>query len=287
MNKPQIWLMALIVNVVTLSIIVASLLIFTGASAAPQVSAGSMPAAQTGDTRQYLSVSAMAFGPVSQNAAYYKDFNQQFLTLGNQPRTFTGDNNRFAASLTLPDQTWLTGLTAFGQDVDNQGEVRLRLKRCDLNQPRCLVLAEMGSVIEYNAGPFEIPALFNEVVDNNLYAYFLELELTALGDSGLRSARLEMAATAPGPPTSGRVEKWVLSSNETHFRIPTHITTEVRVCTDDLSHLDNPTHYPFLIVDGQRYNLVSNTCVTVWGFYIELRRELNTGPSSGAYQILR
>jgi hypothetical protein len=42
-----------------------------------------------------------------------------------------------------------------------------------------------------------------------------------------------------------------------------------------------------LIVDGQSIPLASNTCVTVYGFNMELRRELNTGPSSGTYQFLR
>ncbi|MBI1880196.1 MAG: hypothetical protein HYR94_18575 [Chloroflexi bacterium] len=278
MNKRQAWFIAFTANIFTLSIIGTSLLFFTGASAAPPGSAGSVAAAQTGDARQYVSISAMAFGPVSQFAIYYKDVNQQLLTLGNQPRNFTGDNNRFVAPLTLPDLARLSGLTVFGLDADNLGEVRLRLKRCDHNQPRCLILTETASIVEYNAGPFEKASLFNEVIDNNLYVYFLELELTALGDSGLRSVRLDQTGTPLVPPLSG---------DATSFRLPNQITTQARICTDDLSHLDNPTHYPILIVDGQVFDLVSNTCVTVWGFDIELRRELNTGPSSGTYQFLR
>lgn len=286
MSKRQTWLIALTVNIFTLGLIVASLLIFSRASAAPQMTPG-LAAIQTGELRQYLSLSAMAFGPVSQFAVYYKDVNQQLLTLGNQPRNFTGDNNRFVAPLSLPDLTRLSGLTLYGQDTDNLGEVRLRLKRCDHNQPRCLILAEAASVPEYSAGPFEIPSPFNEVIDNNLYTYFLELELTALGNSGLRSVRLELFTTASPTPSPGPSERWQLAGNETIFRIPNHRTTDVRVCTDDLSHLDNPTHFPVLIVDGQLYRLISNNCMTVWGFDIEVRRELNTGPSSGTYQILR
>ncbi|NJN95726.1 MAG: hypothetical protein HC875_17240 [Anaerolineales bacterium] len=92
---------------------------------------------------------------MSQFAVYYKDFNQQLLTLGNQPRNFTGDSNRFIAPLTLADQMMLSGLTIFGQDFDPQGEIRLRLKRCDHNQPRCIILAENGSAVEYDDGLFE------------------------------------------------------------------------------------------------------------------------------------
>jgi hypothetical protein len=60
-----------------------------------------------------------------------------------------------------------------------------------------------------------------------------------------------------------------------------------RICTDDLSHLPNPTHYPTLVVDGLAQPLASNTCVDATGYTIELRRQLNTGPSSGTYQILQ
>lgn len=287
MKQGQFGLVAVILSMVTLLIIASLLLGFSQVLAAAPANVGPLAAAQTGSARQYISISALAFGPVSQFAVYYKDFNQQLLTLGNQPRNFTGDSNRFVAPLILPDQTRLAGLTVFGQDFDNQGEIRLRLKRCDHNQPRCIILTESASAVEYDGGLFEKVSLFNELVDNAFYNYFLELELTALGNSGLRSVRLETTTDGSGSPPPPSVEKWSLAGNATSFRLPNQTTVQARICTDDLSYLDNPTHYPVLIVDGQAINLTSNTCITVWGYNIELRRDFNAGPSSGTYQILR
>jgi hypothetical protein len=287
MKQGQVGLTALISSIVTLLIIAGSLLIFSQVFAASPANIDPIAAAQTGSVQQYISVSALAFGPVSQFAVYYKDFNQQLLTLGNQPRNFTGDSNRFVAPLTLPDQSWLAGLTVFGQDFDNQGEVRLRLKRCDHNQPRCILLTESASAVEYDGGLFEKVSPFNEPIDNAFYDYFLELELTALGNSGLRSVRLETTMGGTVSPTPPTLETWSLSGNVTSFRLPNQTTVQARICTDDLSYLNNPTHYPILIVDGQVINLTSNTCITVWGYNIEIRRDFNAGPSSGTYQILR
>jgi hypothetical protein len=282
MSKGQTGFLSLISSLFTLAVLV--MLYFTQVLADPPTRVE----AQTIGGPQYISISALAFGPLNQFTAYFKDTNQQLLTLGNQPRNFSGDNNRFIAWLTMPDQTRLTGLTVFGQDFDNLGEIRLRLKRCDHNQPRCLTLTESASTVEYDGGLFEKVSLFNERVDNSFYNYFLELELTALGDSGLRSVRLETATTGgvtPTPPAS--VEKWSLSGDVRSFRLPNQTTTQVRLCADDWSHLDNPTHYPILIVDGQVINLTPNACIVVWGYNIELRRDFNTGPSSGTYQFLR
>ena len=289
MNKRQLGLVALISSLFIVTVMAGSLLFFSRVSAAPPATTNPSKVAQTAAGRlQYVSLSSLAFRPVTPLAVYNLDFNQQLLTLGNQPRNFSGDINRFVGLLTLPDKARLTGLTIFGQDFDNLGEVRVRLKRCDHNQPRCIILTETGSVVEYDAGPFEKVSLFNELVDNGFYTYFLELELTALGNSGLRSVRLELAAETGGSvPPPGNAERWSLSGDVRNFRLPNQMTTQARVCTDDLSYLDNPTHYPVLIVDGQAIPLASNTCVTVYGFNIELRRELNTGPSSGTYQFLR
>jgi hypothetical protein len=287
MKQGQVGLIAVISSMITLLIIAASLLIFSRVLAAAPANVEPMAAIQTGPAQHYISISALAFGPVSQFAVYYKDFNQQLLILGNQPRNFTGDSNRFVAPLVLPDQTRLVGLTVFGQDFDTQGEVRLRLKRCDHNQPRCIVLTESASAVEYDGGLFEKVSPFNELVDNAFYNYFLEIELTALGNSGLRSVRLETTTDGSVPPTPPTMEKWSLSGNVTSFRLPNQTTVQARICTDDLSYLDNPTHYPILVVDGQAINLTSNTCITVWGYNLELRRDFNDGPSSGIYQILR
>lgn len=229
----------------------------------------------------FVSVSGLAFMPVDANTLYRKEPNQQLISV-------EGGSNLLIAPLILPDQTILTGLTIFGVDLDNQGEVRLRLKQCAHNQASCVVVGETSSGQSYAAGPFEtnrlsLPA---QPIDNSLYAYFLELELTARSNSGLRSVRLETATTGQ-QMSSGAVNSWSLSGTTTSFSMPNQGWVQARICTDDLSHLDNPTHYPTLVVDGQSTPLSSESCVTVWGYDIEVRRKMNTGPSSGTYQFLR
>jgi hypothetical protein len=288
MNKCQILLTASISTFFTLTIIAGSMLFWSGATAAPpaQVTATPTPQVIT-SSLTYASVSSLAFMPVNQNTPYSKDVRRQMLTLNSQPLTSTTDSNIFVAPLALPDKNVLTGMTVYGEDFDNQGAVEVRLKRCDHSQARCASLAETTSTDTYAAGQFETikAAIPDEVINHKFYSYFLELELTTTAKSGLRSVRLEMTEETILTPV-GSVERWSLSKDVTHFLLPNQGWTQARVCTDDLSHLNNPTHYPTLIVDGQVIPLSSNTCVTVWGYNIEIRRELNTGASSGTYQFL-
>jgi hypothetical protein len=284
MNKHQMLTIIIIANAAIF--IIASLIPFGNrVEAAPPLIHNS-PA--TLDSGPYFSVSALGFTPVSQNVPYLKDYNQQLLALTGQNRNFTADNNRFVVPLTLPDQRRLTGLTVFGQDWDNLGEVRLRLKRCDHNQPRCLNLAETSSDLIYNAGLFEKVSPLNELLDNRAYTYFLELELTALSNSGLRSVRIELTGQEAVTLTPEAVQAWVLADLTTSLPITTGDARRVvRICTNDLSHLANTTHYPSLVVDNKLQVLPSNACVDASGYNIELRRNLSTGPSSGTYQFLR
>jgi hypothetical protein len=236
----------------------------------------------------YLSISGLSFLPVDQNTLYSKDAQRQLLTPAGQPLGMQHDSHLFIAPLALSDGVMLTGMTVFGEDFDNQGEIQVRLKRCDHSQARCLTLAETTSTNPYAAGQFETlkAAIANEIIDNYFYTYFLEAALTTATNSGLRSVRLEMAGgNAPAPP--GDVEQWNLTGTVTNFLLPNQGPAKARICTDDLSHLDNPTHYPQLVVDGQAIPLSSNHCVTVWGYDINIRRELNAGPSSGTYQFQR
>ncbi|NJN98604.1 MAG: hypothetical protein HC875_33185 [Anaerolineales bacterium] len=145
----------------------------------------------------------------------------------------------------------------------------------------------MAASVEYDDGLFEKVSRFNELVDNAFYDYFLELELTALGNSGLRAVRLEIASPVTPSPTPAPLGEWSLAGEITSFRLPNQSTAQARICTDDLSYLGNPAHYPILVVDGQVINLTSNNCINVWGYYIELRRDYNAGPSSGTYQFLQ
>jgi len=240
---------------------------------------------QSPATPQYVSVSALAFQPAQPNIAYTKDTQRQILSL-------IGPNlgsTIFVAPLTLTDRNQLLALTVFGEDFDSQGEIRLRLKRCDHSQARCVILAETSSTLNYAFGQFETSPVTvpNEVVDNRFYTYFLELELTALANSGLRSVRLELATQGGAPPV-GNPERWTLAGDQLSFPVPNADLAQVRICTDDLSHLNNVTHYPFVVIDSERtIPLSSNSCVTVWGRDIQIQRRLNTGPSSGTYQIIR
>jgi hypothetical protein len=289
MNKRQILLTASLSTFFTLTIMAGSMLFFSRTMAAPSTQVASTPTPQAITTSlTYLSVSSLAFMPVSRDTLYSKDVRRQMLTLNNQPLTSAADSNIFVAPLALPDKSVLTGMTIYGEDFDNQGAVQVRLKRCDHSQTRCISLAETTSTDTYAAGQFETikAAIPDEVINHKFYSYFLELELTAVVKSGLRSVRLEMAEDIP-LALAGSGERWTLSKDVTSFLLPNQDWAQVRVCTDDLSHLNNSTHYPSLIVDGQVIPLSSNTCVTVWGRDIEIRRELNTGPSSGTYQFLR
>ncbi len=287
MSKRQIVLVAISSSFMTLVIVAVSIVWIAPAVAAPPLTVDTARLPQTAPGFQYLSLSALAFMPVDRHALYRKDLNQQLLTLEGQNRNVTG-SNRFLAPLTLPDQNRLIGLTVFGQDFDNLGEVWLRVKRCADQQAQCVALAEVTSDLSYNAGPFEKVSIFNELVNNSFFTYFLELELTALADSGLRAVRLEIIEDEAVAIPANNVQRWSLADLTTTFPIATgNIRRVVRICTDNLSHLPNATHYPILGVDGMSQSLPSNTCVDASGYNIELRRNLSTGPSSGTYQFLR
>lgn len=278
MNKHHVGLTLILVGFLALLVTAGGLLLSGGAAAAPAPQVGAS---------QFVSLAALTFAPVEPNAGLYNR-QQNLLSLNGPDHNFTPDSNIFLAPLSLPDRSRLIGLTVFGVDFDAEGAVLLRLKRCGHQQAYCSSVAETSSVNAYAAGQFEITPLFalNEVIDNQLYSYFLELEITALYNSGLRAVRLELA-TGEEAPTPSNVEAWTLAGGTTSFLLPNSGWAQVRVCAGDLSHLPNPTHYPTLIVDGRSRSLGPNSCVTVWGFNIELRRQLNTGASSGTYQFLR
>jgi hypothetical protein len=231
----------------------------------------------------FAGVSALTFTPVDYATDFQVDTARHLLRLteANRAPYF------FMAPLTLPDKNLLTGMRVFGEDFDPQGAVQVRLMRCDHGQARCVSLGTLTSTTGFAAGLFDTGQLaaLNEPVDNSLYSYFLELELSALLNSGLRSVRLELAAqTNAGLPQDPA--QWALEGSATNFTLPEVGWAQVRVCTNDLSHLDNPTHYPALVVDGSVRALASNSCVSAWGRTFEIKRRPNTGPSAGTYQYL-
>jgi hypothetical protein len=279
MNKYQLWLTAILSSFFSLTLVMGLFLVFERAKAAPSPQiAGSGPI--------YLSISGLAFLPTNASIPYSKDTTRQLLSLTGQNRNF----NLFIVPVNLPDQSVLTGMTVFGEDFDNQGAVQLRLKRCEQSQGVCISLTDATSTNAFAVGRFEtvrVPIL-NEVINNNLYTYFLELELSALNNSGLRSVRLELFEEGQAPPPTGNTDRWELSCPTTRLTLTSGTgARQVRVCTDNLSDLPNITHYPSLVVNDQVTRLSSNNCITVQGSTIEVRRPYNTGPSSGTYQILR
>jgi hypothetical protein len=232
----------------------------------------------------------MAFVPVQPNNSLDKNVQGQLLRLRNANRNVKPDQNIFVAPVSVPDRSRLMSMVVAGEDYDVQGEVRVRLLRCDHASPACQILAETSSGIGLANGLFETVPVFlqNELVNNALYSYFLQLELTALMNSGLRSVRLETVSSDTGgaPPASNLI-RWELSGNFYRYPVPTSGWNRVKICTDDLSYLPNSSHYPYVLVDGTRRSLASNSCLTVQGFEIVIGREPNTGPSSGTYQITR
>jgi hypothetical protein len=256
---------------------------FNPAQAAPE------PWAQQ-SALEYISVSAIAFIPVQANTRFAKDTQRQLLRLVNATRSITQDQNVFVAPLSLPDGSQLLSMIISGEDYDVQGEVRVRLLRCEHSRPTCLNLGETSSGVGLAGGLFENTPVFlqNETVNNALYSYYLELTLTALQNSGLRTVRLETVASEGGQiPPASNVIRWELAGNFYRFPLPNSTWAQVKICADDLNQLPNASHYPYIVVDGTRVSLASNTCQTVQGYDIEIRREPNTGRSSGTYQILR
>ena len=286
MSRRIILLSAVLSGLVLLAAI-AGAMDFAGYAVAAPAAQVTRPAGV--DTLAYVSVSALVFEPINPDIRFNKNTARQLLSLTGQAHDVSG-TNIFMAPIYLPDRGLLMGITVFGEDFDNQGAVQVRLKRCDHGQARCLSLAEPTSTNPFALGQFETLKVtnLNEVVNNNLYSYILELDLTALGGSGLRSVRLELLdRSSSGGGGGGQAEIWSLSGSLTSFLLPNTGYTQVQICTDDLSHLPNTTHYPVLVVDGESTRLSGNKCLTTWGRTIEIRRSFNTGPSSGTYQYLR
>jgi hypothetical protein len=283
MRPYQIGLLSLVSTVLAMFLLGGLLFTLNLAQAAP--AGQSQP-----ETLEYVSVSGMAFEPVQANTRFAKDTQRQLLRLVNATRSVTQDQNVFVAPLNLPDGNQLLSMIVSGEDYDVQGEVRVRLLRCQHTAPTCLNLGETSSGVGLTGGLFESTPVFlqNQIVNNALYSYYLELNLTALQNSGLRSVRIEtIPADEAQVPPAGNIIRWELVGNFYRFPLPNTTWTQVKICTDDLSHLPNGSHYPYLVVDGGRVSLSSNACETVQGYNIEIRREPNTGSSSGTYQVLR
>ena len=211
MNRIQWVFTTIISSLITILFIGSSIIFFNQAAAAPSVQVVTPTPVVILEGPVYVSVSGLAFTPVNTAASYRLNRTRQLLTLENISSNFLNETNIFITPLNLPDQTVLTGMTVFGEDFDGAGAVRVRLKRCDHSQGRCITLTETTSTDAFAIGRFETikVAILNEIIDNKLHIYFLELEITALRNSGLRSVRLELQDQAV-LTVAGDLEEWAL-----------------------------------------------------------------------------
>ncbi len=282
MNKLQLIYTTLITSCLTTLVIGATWLTVswaTTANAAQPVS----------DNLTYVSVPAVAFQPLDRQTTFDLDLTTQMLT-ANRTTSLTR-TARFVAPLSLPNRSRLLYATLYGQDVTLLGSLQMRLKRCQLAQGQCVTLLEAESSDASVAGAVEIdsPNITKEIVDNALYSYWIEVDLATTTAIGLRAVRLTLAANQPADAVASDIGQWELTGTARVFRLPNPDGNflQARICTNDLSYLDNPTHYPSLVIDDvEVVPLFSNQCVIVEGSNIELRRSLNAGQSSGTYQFI-
>ena len=143
MNNRQMITVVTISTVLTLILTFGILSVFDRALAAPLNTQAARPASQ--DSVEFIAISALAFEPTQPGMPYFKDVQRQILRLTSTDRNFIAGNNIFVAPLTLQNGSQILAMSLFGEDFDTQGEIRLRLKRCDHSQARCQILAETSS----------------------------------------------------------------------------------------------------------------------------------------------
>lgn len=282
MKRQQVVLITAISSVVTLLMVIAMLSTFSGAVAALEPTAQSPQAGIN-----YLSIPATAFRPTDSDTTY--GFNRQMLTAQSNTDKFNRLQT-FVAPIILADGTIIAEMTIFGQDFSEENDVRVRLLQCEHRQNRCDMLADVNSSGISTAGQFEFPTakIANSVIDNYRYSYLLEVDLMPSPQIGLKAVRLALIPNQPLEPDLAGINNWQLADGIHTFRLPNTSRVQARICTNDLSHLDNPTHYPTLIIDDTEIvPLSSRQCVIVRGFKFELRRGLNVGDSSGTFEFLR
>lgn len=282
MKRHQVVLITAVSSIVTLIMVVAMLSTFSWAVAALE------PTAQTSQAGiDYLSIPATAFKPTDSETAY--GVNRQMLTVESNTNNFSSVQT-FVAPVILADGTIIAEMTIFGQDFSEDSDISVRLLQCEHRQNRCDRLAEVSSSDISTAGQFELSTVktTNSAIDNYDYSYLLEVTLMPSPQIGLKAVRLALIPNQPIPPDVAGVNNWQLAEGVRAFRLPNTTIVQARICTNDLSHLDNPTHYPTLIIDDTEIvPLSSLQCVIVRGLKFELRRGLNVGDSSGTFEFLR
>lgn len=256
--KRQILLTAAVSNFLIL-LIFSALVLYSGAMAAPAAETdwvARQPAAA--NTSKYVSVSSLAFLPLNNSTAYNRLANTYVLS--NQ----APGPNIFAASVNLPDNSLITQLNVFSSNDNSQpanaGAVQVWLKRCPHNgSSECNTVA--SAALELNAVPGGI--LYGDTrVDNENYAYILELQLSGVNTS-LRSVRVDLVEGSGSsvPPADNPAVAAAVNALATQTNIPANqisLATPIQAVTWNDSSLGCP-------VSGQMY-----TPATVPGYVIIL-----------------
>jgi len=255
--RRQLILAAILSSFLTVLLIGGTLLLFSGALAAPSAENSAVELAQSSPNQiSYISISSMAFQPFSpRTLPYRRGFDEQILALDSTAREADGQNNWFIAPLYLPDNVTLTGITFFGRDADPNGWLEIALWRCThggdvscINVP----LSSYRTDEAFAGGVFDSGQIpLNEVVNNQLYSYTLATRIVALNDSGLRSVLVETSSSGsgiitpvPGTPLPGRTS-WTLDNRNVTTQLATGLPTSavVQICSNSNSSANVEVRY--------------------------------------------
>lgn len=297
MRKYQI-LFVIILIILVLSTIINATPFQGDVAVAPLSEAASTSAQQITDSNSsYTSVSLFEFVPFNpSNTLYTIDGDPILLTLGAKSDYNFGGANIFEAPLSLPNNVMLTGFTLFGVDNDNQGEVKVTLFSCNHNlQAQCQTIT-LSSTASNSLGPFQTqtPTGFTPIpIRNQTNFYFLQLEITALNGSGLRSVRLQFvdnggSDSIPTTLPEFPVVPWNINANElVPIESPSGNPITVRVCVEFMNAADFDR--PDVVTDGDFSNAITlnfGACREFTGRFIQIRGKGRT-TTSGYYQRLQ
>ncbi|MCB0197031.1 MAG: hypothetical protein KDJ65_34100 [Anaerolineae bacterium] len=296
--KRHILIPSLLSSFFTLAVVIVSLLIISGALAAPAADVSSTKMQQSTAQKNYISISSMAFQPFSpRTLPYRRGFDEQILALDTTSREIEGQNNWYVAPLSLPDNTIITGITFYGRDVDPNGWVEIALWRCTHGgDVSCvnLPLSSYRTDEPFASGSFDSGQIaLNEVVNNQIYSYTLATRIVALNGSGLRSVLVETAATngtvSPPPGSGGSIEgpvSWTLNNRNVTTQLSTNLspTAEVRICSNSGSSADVEIRY-----DNNTETLTPGNCARSSGYSAYSVKNVGVygSSASGTFEVLR
>lgn len=296
MVRRHLILAAVLSSFLTVLLIGGTLLLFSGALAAPLTEGSPVQLTQSSPQKSYVSISSMAFQPFSQRTLpYRRGFDEQILALDSTTREADGQNNWFTAPVFLPDNTILTGITFFGRDTDPNGWVEIALWRCThggevscINVP----LSSYRTDEAFASGTFDSGRIpLNEVVNNQLYSYTLAARIMALNGSGLRSVLVETSSSSsgiitpvPGTPLPGRTS-WTLDNRNVTTQLATGLPTSaaVQICSNSTSTANVEVQY-----GSNVSTLTPGNCARFSGYSTYLVKNVGVygSSASGTFEVL-